>query len=127
MKKLENKVAVITGGNSGIGLSTAVLFAEQGAKVVVTGRDQASIEKAVAQIGHGATGLASDVSVLGNIDKLYRDVSDKLGKIDVLVINAGVIKFIPAKDITEEDFDYRFFDGSLVASGNYYFRALFSE
>jgi NAD(P)-dependent dehydrogenase (short-subunit alcohol dehydrogenase family) len=106
MKKLANKVAVITGGSSGIGLSRAILYAEQGAKVVITGRDQSSIDAAVAAIGHGAIGLASDVSSLENIDKLYKTINEKLGNIDVLVINAGVIKFIPAKDITEEDFDY---------------------
>lgn len=105
MKKLENKVAVITGGNSGIGLSTALLFAEQGAKVVITGRNEASINEAVLKIGHDAIGVVSDVSSLANIDKLYQVVDEKFGKIDVLVINAGVVSFIPAKDITEEDFD----------------------
>lgn len=105
MKKLENKVAVITGGNSGIGLSAAILYAKQGAKVVITGRNQTSIDEAVAAIGHGAIGLVSDVSSLDNIDQLYKTVDEKFGKIDVLVINAGVITFSPAKDISEEIFD----------------------
>ncbi|MCF0054534.1 SDR family oxidoreductase [Dyadobacter sp. CY356] len=105
MKKLENKVAVITGGNSGIGLSTAILFAEQGAKVAITGRNQASLETAAQTIGNGAIGIVSDVSDLNNIKNAYEEVSDKFGKIDVLIVNAGIFLAGPLADFTEEQFD----------------------
>ena len=105
MKKLENKVAVITGGNSGIGLSTAILFAEQGAKVAITGRNPVSLESAVQTIGHGAIGIAGDVSDLNNIKKSYEQVNEKFGKIDVLIVNAGIFLAAPLADFTEEQFD----------------------
>jgi len=75
MKKLENKVAVITGGNSGIGLATALLFAEQGAQVFITGRNQKTLETAISKIGHGAIGIVSDTADLAQIDNLYKQVS----------------------------------------------------
>jgi len=105
MKKLENKVAVITGGNSGIGLSTAILFAEQGAKIAVTGRNQESLNSAVELIGNDAIGIVSDVSNLKDIEKSYEEVSSKFGKIDVLIVNAGVFLAAPLADFTEEQFD----------------------
>ncbi len=105
MKKLENKVAVITGGNSGLGLSTAILFAEQGAKVAVTGRNLSSLEQAAETIAHGAIGLVSDVRDLDSIRKTYSEIAAKLGKIDVLVVNAGVGVSAPLADFTEEQFD----------------------
>lgn len=105
MKKLENKVAVVTGGNSGMGLATAKLFAANGAKVAITGRNQQTINDAVIEIGNGAVGIAADVSDINNIDKVYTDVSSKLGKIDVLVVNAGVFLGAPLADFTEEMFD----------------------
>ncbi|WP_299287576.1 SDR family oxidoreductase [uncultured Mucilaginibacter sp.] len=105
MKKLENKVAVITGGNSGIGLATAVLFAQQGAKVAITGRNQATLTSAAETIGEGAISIVSDVSDLNSIKKTYEEVSAKLGKIDVLVVNAGVDTAAPLADFTEELFD----------------------
>ncbi|WP_158798788.1 SDR family NAD(P)-dependent oxidoreductase [Pedobacter sp. L105] len=105
MKKLENKVAVVTGGNSGIGLAAAVLFAEQGAKVAVTGRDQQTLDSAVKEIGHEAIGIIGDVSTVSQIEATYKKTAETFGKIDVLVINAGV--FIPGAlaDFTEEEFD----------------------
>lgn len=105
MKKLENKVAVVTGGNSGIGLATAKLFAEQGAKVTITGRNQTTVSSAVAEIGNHAIGLVSDVSNLENITSLYETVKDNFGKIDVLVVNAGIFVTAPLADFTEEMFD----------------------
>jgi NAD(P)-dependent dehydrogenase (short-subunit alcohol dehydrogenase family) len=105
MKKLENKVAVITGGNSGIGLSAAILFATQGAKVAVTGRNESSLRTAVKLIGENAIGIVADVSKLSNITAAYEEVSKNLGKIDVLIVNAGVSIAAPLIDFTEEQFD----------------------
>lgn len=105
MKKLQNKVAVITGGNSGIGLATAKLFAEEGAKVAITGRNKATIDEAVYEIANGSIGLVSDVSDIQNIDTTYKTIKDTFGKIDVLVVNAGVFIAAPLADYTEEMFD----------------------
>jgi len=105
MKKLTNKVAVVTGGNSGIGLAAAKLFAAQGAKVAITGRNQATLNSAVTEIGSGAIGLVSDVSDISGISKVYENVVESFGKIDVLVVNAGIAIFTPLADFTEEMFD----------------------
>ncbi|PQJ12466.1 short-chain dehydrogenase [Flavipsychrobacter stenotrophus] len=105
MKKLTNKVAVVTGGNSGLGLSAAKLFAEHGAKVAITGRNKTTVDSSVTEIGNGSIGIVSDVSNLKNIDTQYTQISEKLGKIDVLVINAGVYNAAPLADYTEEMFD----------------------
>lgn len=105
MKRLENKVAVITGGNSGIGLSTAILFAAEGAKVAITGRNQSTITSALSLIGHDAVGFTSDVSDLANITSSYEKVEAAFGKIDVLIVNAGVFLGAPLADFTEEQFD----------------------
>ena len=103
--KLTNKVAVITGGSSGIGLATAKLFAEQGAKVAITGRNLNNLDKAVSEIGHGAIGVQGDIANLQDIDKLYKSVEQKLGKIDVLVANAAIYVLAPLASFTEEMFD----------------------
>jgi NAD(P)-dependent dehydrogenase (short-subunit alcohol dehydrogenase family) len=105
MRKLEKKVAVVTGGNSGIGLATAELFAREGAKVAITGRNQATIDKALAAIGGSALGIVSDVKDLKSLEAQYQAIGAKLGKIDVLVINAGI--YIPGAigDLTEAQFD----------------------
>jgi NAD(P)-dependent dehydrogenase (short-subunit alcohol dehydrogenase family) len=105
MSKLSNKVAVVTGGNSGIGLATAKLFAEQGAKVTITGRNQTTIDSALAEIGHGAKGFVSDTANVQSISASYEKVKDTFGKIDVLVVNAGVFIAAPLADYTEEMFD----------------------
>ena len=105
MKKLENKVAIITGGNSGIGLAAAKLFAKQGAQVTITGRNQKTIDSAIELIGHGAVGVVSEASDLKSIDALYQKVSKQFGKIDVLVLNAGVFLVAPLAEYTEELFD----------------------
>lgn len=105
MKKLENKVAVVTGGNSGIGLATAKLFAVQGAKVAITGRNQTTLDSAVAEIGHDAIGLKSDTADLNQISASYQQITESFGKIDVLVVNAGVFIAAPLADFTEEMFD----------------------
>ncbi len=105
MKKLENKVAVVTGGNSGIGLAAAKLFARHGAKVAITGRNETTVDEAVNLIGHESLGLVSDVADVKNIDAAYKKIADAFGKIDVLVVNAGVAIFVPLADFTEEMFD----------------------
>jgi NAD(P)-dependent dehydrogenase (short-subunit alcohol dehydrogenase family) len=103
--KLENKVAVITGGSAGIGLATAKLFAAQGAKVAITGRNQQNLDKAVAEIGHGAIGIQGDSAILADLDRLYVTVAQQLGGVDVLVANAAVYMLAPLADFTEEMFD----------------------
>lgn len=106
--KLENKVAVITGGNSGIGLATAKEFIEQGAHVYITGRRKEQLDEAVKQLGSGVTAVQSDVSNLEDIDKLIAEVKGKHGKIDVLVSNVGIAHFEPLGYISEESFDQLF-------------------
>jgi NAD(P)-dependent dehydrogenase (short-subunit alcohol dehydrogenase family) len=105
MGKLEGKVAVVTGGNSGIGLATAKEFKEQGARVVITGRDQKTLDEARREIGGDVLALRSDASSLSEIDKLFAAVKEKFGGIDVLFINAGIGKFAPVETVTEEMFD----------------------
>ena len=105
MGKLEGKVAVITGGNSGIGLATAKEFKEQGARVVITGRDPETLDDAKRSIGGEVLAIRSDTSHLTEIDKLFGEVKEKFGKIDVLFVNAGVGKFIPVEEVTEDFFD----------------------
>jgi NAD(P)-dependent dehydrogenase (short-subunit alcohol dehydrogenase family) len=103
--KLENKVAVITGGSAGIGLATAKLFAEHGAKVAITGRNLNTLNKAAEEIGHGAIGIQSDSANLADLDKLYFSVEEQLGRIDILVANAAVYVLAPLADFTEKMFD----------------------
>jgi NAD(P)-dependent dehydrogenase (short-subunit alcohol dehydrogenase family) len=106
--KLTGKVAVVTGGNSGIGLATAKRFREEGAKVAISGRDQKTLDEAVKTIGGDVIAVRADVSKLGDLDKFYQTVADKFGKIDVLFANAGVAKFAPFGDSTEAEFDEQF-------------------
>lgn len=105
MKKLANKVAVITGGSSGIGLGMAKRFAAEGAKVAITGRNEKALEKAIKEIGNDAIGIPGDVSNLSDLQHIYTTVSQKLGTIDVLVANAGVYVLAPLAQFTEEMFD----------------------
>jgi len=108
MSRLEGKVAVVTGGNSGIGLATAKRLQEQGAKVVISGRTKKTLDEAVKTIGNGVLAIQADVSHLDDLDKLYGEVSKKLGKIDVLFVNAGVAKFAPLADTSEGTYDEQF-------------------
>ncbi|QMW02250.1 SDR family oxidoreductase [Spirosoma foliorum] len=104
-QKLAGKVAVITGGNSGIGFATAKLFAKEGANVTITGRNEATIKSATAEIGQGAIGFVSDVSDINSIEPVYKKVESTFGKIDVLIVNAGIVMISPLENFTEEMFD----------------------
>jgi len=108
MKKLEGKVAVITGGNSGIGLATAQRFAAEGAHVFITGRRQGELDAAVRDIGKNVTGVQGDVSTLADLDRLYATVKQQQGRIDVLFANAGGGELAPLGGISEEHFDKAF-------------------
>ncbi len=105
MRKLEGKVAVITGGNSGIGLATAKLLRQEGAKVAISGRDQTSLTAAAKEIGSDTLAIRSDVSSIASLDAFFAKVAQTLGKIDVLFANAGVAKFAPIRDSTESLYD----------------------
>ena len=106
MKKLEGKVAVITGGNSGMGLATAQQFVDEGAYVFITGRRQSELDAAVKQIGkNNVSGVQGDVSNLADLDRLYDTVKQQKGRIDVLFANAGIIELAPIGSITESHFD----------------------
>ena len=91
-RALEGKVAVITGGNSGIGLASAKRFVAEGAFVFITGRRQAELDKAVNEIGKNVVAVRSDVSKLEDLDRLYKEVAAKKGKIDILFANAGIVE-----------------------------------
>lgn len=103
MNKLENKTAVVTGGNSGIGYATVDELRNLGAKVLFTGRRQESVEEASGKLG--AIGVVSDQSDLFQIDKLVKKATEELGKVDILVINAGTFAIVPFELVTEEFYD----------------------
>jgi len=107
-RKLEGKIAVVTGGSAGIGLGTAKRFAAEGARVFITGRRQAELDKAVAEIGGGAVAIQGDASNLADIDRIYATVKQQAGRIDVLFVNAGFYEFGTFGEITEEHFDRTF-------------------
>lgn len=109
MGKLPGKIALITGGNSGIGLATARRFVAEGAFVYVTGRRQAELDRAVAELGPNARGLPGDVSKLDDLDHIVAAIQDEKGRLDVVVANAGVAEFAPLGAITEAHYD-RIFD-----------------
>ncbi|GHD65245.1 oxidoreductase [Streptomyces mirabilis] len=108
MGQLAGKTAIVTGGNSGIGLATAKRFAREGAHVFITGRRQEALDAALAEIGQGATAVRSDVSDLGDIDRLYAAVAEQGRRIDVLFANAGGGEFATLEQVTEEHFDSTF-------------------
>jgi NAD(P)-dependent dehydrogenase (short-subunit alcohol dehydrogenase family) len=108
MNKLEGKVAVITGGNSGIGLATAKRFVTEGAYVFVTGRRQNELDTAVSEIGQNVTDVQGDVSNLVDLDRLYSVVKQQRGHIDILFANAGLGEFATLGQISEAHFDKTF-------------------
>ena len=105
VNKLEGKIAVITGGNSGIGLATAKRFVSDGAYVFITGRRQNELDVAVSEIGKNVSGIQGDVSNLADLDRLYNTVKDQKGHLDILFANAGIGEFVPLGEISEEHFD----------------------
>ena len=108
MGRLDRKVAVVTGGTTGIGFATAKRFAQEGAKVFLTGRRQAEVDRAVQEIGHGAVGVRGDVSVMADLDRLYARVKEEAGQLDVVFANAGGGEFAALGTITEAHFDQTF-------------------
>jgi NAD(P)-dependent dehydrogenase (short-subunit alcohol dehydrogenase family) len=108
MKRLQGKVAVVTGGNSGIGLASAQRLKEEGAKVAITGRSQKTLDEAVKLLGNDVLAFQSDVSKAGEIGKVYEAVAKKFGKIDILFANAGVAKFVAVTAVTEAHYDELF-------------------
>src|SRR2546428_1458249 len=105
MPKFQGKVAVVTGGSSGIGLATAKRFVEEGAFVYITGRRQTELDKAVSLIGHSVTAVQADVSNLADLDRLYDKLASEKGKIDILFAGAGIVDPQPLAETTEESFD----------------------
>jgi len=107
MGKLQGKVAVITGGTTGIGLATAKLFVREGAYVFITGRRQKELDEAVKAIGSNASGVQGDVAKLADLDRLYDAVRAR-GRVDIVFANAGVAEMAPLESVTEEHFDKLF-------------------
>src|SRR2546426_1378738 len=103
--KLQDKVAVITGGNSGIGLATAREFKANGAKVVIFGRSRQTLDQAEASLGSDVLAVQGDVRKLADLERLFEQTAKRFGKIDVLIANAGVAKFAPVDVLSEELFD----------------------
>jgi NAD(P)-dependent dehydrogenase (short-subunit alcohol dehydrogenase family) len=108
MKKLEGKVALVTGGTSGIGLATAKRFVAEGAYVFITGRRQTELDAAVKEIGENVTGVQSDASKMADLDRLFATIEQEQGHLDVLFANAGGGELAPLGAITEEHFDKTF-------------------
>jgi len=108
MGKLQGKVAVITGGTTGIGFAAAKLFVEEGAFVFITGRRQKELEQAVKAIGSNVAGVQGDVAKLADLDRLYKTVEATGRRIDIVFANAGLAEFAPLGSITEEHFDRLF-------------------
>jgi len=117
MKRLEGKVAVVTGGNSGIGLASAQRLKEEGARVAISGRNQKTLDEATALLGKDVLALQADVAKLSEIDKFFDAVTKKFGKIDILFANAGIGKFVPFDQTSEELYDEMF---DINAKGAYF-------
>jgi NAD(P)-dependent dehydrogenase (short-subunit alcohol dehydrogenase family) len=105
MGRLEGKIALVTGGNSGIGLATAKRFADEGAHVFITGRRQTELTAAVKEIGKNVTAVQADVSNLGDLDRLFAQIKRDKGRLDIVFANAGVAKLAPFGQISEELYD----------------------
>lgn len=112
MGKLEGKVALVTGGNSGIGFATAKLFIAEGAHVYVTGRRQDKLDSAVEKLGPGATGVQGDIANLADLDRLFAQIKSETGKLDIIFANAGAAELVPFAQIDEAHYD-RMFDANV--------------
>jgi NAD(P)-dependent dehydrogenase (short-subunit alcohol dehydrogenase family) len=112
MGKLDGKVALITGGNSGIGLAAAKRFVQEGAYVFITGRTQSKLDQAVRQVGSNVIGVQGDVAKLGDLDRLFAQIKQEKGKLDIVFANAGIAKYASLGTIDEEHFD-SIFDGNV--------------
>ena len=108
MGKLDGKVAIITGGNSGMGLATAKLFVKEGAYVYITGRRQKELDEAAREIGKNVTAVQGDVANLADLDRLYAVIKEKHGRMDIVFANAGAGELVPLGQITEQHFDKLF-------------------
>ena len=107
MEKLKDKVGVVTGGNSGIGLATAKAFVAEGAKVAIFGRNQETLDSALAGLGDGALGVQGDVKNLADLERLFTTVAEKLGKVDALFVNAGGGTLTPFDQVDEANYDHQ--------------------
>src|ERR1700745_1600935 len=105
MGKLEGKIALITGGNSGIGLATAKQFVNEGAYAFITGRREPELAAAVKEIGQNVTGVQGDVANLDDLDSLFEQIEREKVKLDIVFANAGIAKYAPLDEITEDLFD----------------------
>ena len=108
MNKLEGKIALVTGGNSGIGLATAKQFVNEGAYVFITGRRDPELAAAIKEIGRNVTGVQGDVANLGDLDRLFGQIKREKGSLDIVFANAGAAEFAPLGKITEEHYDSLF-------------------
>jgi NAD(P)-dependent dehydrogenase (short-subunit alcohol dehydrogenase family) len=108
MGRLDGKIALITGGNSGIGLASAKAFAAEGARVVITGRDRVAVDAAVRDVGGGTVGITADVGRMADLDNLYAEISKTFDRLDVVFANAGIAKVATFQVSTEEHFDNAF-------------------
>ncbi|QWT22190.1 SDR family oxidoreductase [Bacillus sp. NP157] len=108
MSRLNGKIAVVTGGNSGIGFASAKQFADEGARVYITGRRQAELDESVKKIGAAASAVQTDVTRLDDLDRLYDTIKADAGRIDVLMLNAAFGEFLPLGEITEEHYESTF-------------------
>lgn len=106
--RLDGKVALVTGGSSGIGLATAQQFVKEGAFVYITGRRQAELDKAVKAIGANVKAVRADASNLADLDRLFVQIRQEKGRLDIVFANAGQAKFLPLKDVTEEHYNQTF-------------------
>jgi NAD(P)-dependent dehydrogenase (short-subunit alcohol dehydrogenase family) len=120
MSSLEGKVALVTGGNSGIGLATARAFHANGAKVVISGRDRETLEEVSRQLGHDVLAVQADVTKLSDIDQLMARAHATFGNLDILFVNAGIYKGAPLEEVDEAAFDEMLnanFKGELFIGG----------